>query len=154
MRLETRAIDFVGYNKRGEIVLLAEAKSRTGTTDEWASQLRKNILAHGELPQARFFLIATPDRIYIWKQEGPDDAEAPPSAVVDAHEAFASYFKTLDWPASQIGPEGFEFLVRSWLTDLAGSSSTASAGGPSLHWLVESRFLDAIQGARIEHNAA
>ncbi len=153
MRLETRAIDFVGYNKRGEIVLLAEAKSRMGTTDSWASQLRRNILAHGELPQARFFLIATPDRIYIWKHEGPDDAGKPPSAVVDSQIALASYFENLDWPVSQIGPEGFELLVLSWLTDLARSSSSAAAGDPALRWLAESGFLDAIQGARIEHNA-
>ena len=128
MRLETRAIDFVGYNKRGEIVLLAEAKSRAGTPDTWASQLRRNILAHGELPQARFFLIATPDRIYIWKQEGPDDAEAPPSAIVDAQVALGSYFENLGRAGSQMGPQEFEFLIQSWLTDLAGSSSEDASG--------------------------
>jgi hypothetical protein len=69
MNLHNTPIDFIAYDADGQIVLLAEAKSRLGTSGTWASKLRRNMLAHGLLPKSRFFLIATPERMYGWKQE-------------------------------------------------------------------------------------
>src|SRR5882757_3760379 len=105
MPIETRAIDFVGYDHRGQVVLLAEPKSRLGTSEEWAAQLRRNILEHDALPETPFFLIATPDRIYIWKQRGLDVVEAPPDITINALIALASYFEKLGRPVAEISPE-------------------------------------------------
>ena len=154
MPLETRAIDFVGYDSRGQVVLLAEAKSRSGTSDKWASQLRRNILAHGALPQAPFFLIATPDRIYLWKEQGLSAAEAPPDLILNAGDALAPYLERLRPSVSQLSPEAFEFVVLSWLSDLARSPSTEAPQNSTLRWLSESGFLDSIRNAQIEHQAA
>lgn len=62
-------IDFIAYNRDGTVVLLAEAKSRRGTSEAWAAKLRRNMLAHGVLPKSQYFLIATPERMYGWRQE-------------------------------------------------------------------------------------
>ena len=114
-------IDFIAYDREGRIVLLAEAKSRRGTSEDWAARLRRNMLAHGVLPWAKYFLIATPERIYLWKQESPNAAEAPPEFSIDAEEVFQPYFRRLHQEPSKIGPEAFELLVLTWLTDIARS---------------------------------
>ena len=153
MLVETRAVDFIGYDPRGQAVLLAEANSRPGASGKWASQLRRNILAHGVLPQAPFFLIATPDRIFLWNHDGLGGAETPPDCVVNAREVFAPYFEKLGRPASQVSPEGFEFVVLWWLDDLSGSRLPMAREAPPMPWLTESGLLDSIRNARIEHQA-
>jgi hypothetical protein len=63
MPTQNSPIDFIAYNADGTVVLLAEAKTRHGTSEEWAAKLRRNMLAHGLLPRAEYFLIATPEQI-------------------------------------------------------------------------------------------
>src|SRR5882757_9026868 len=154
MPIETRAIDFVGYDHRGQVVLLAEPKSRLGTSEEWAAQLRRNILEQDALPETPFFLIATPDRIYIWKQRGLDVVEGPPDIIINARIALASYFEKLGRPVAEISPESFEFVVLWWLDDLASSSIAVDRQDASIRLLAESGLLDSIRNARIEHQAA
>jgi len=61
------AIDFVAYDREGRVVLLAEAKNRRGTSEQWAAGLRRNMLAHGVLPRTEYFLIVTPERMEaVW----------------------------------------------------------------------------------------
>lgn len=69
MPTQNNAIDFIAYDPEGGLVLLAEAKSRRGTSDLWAAKFRRNMLAHGLLLRSKYFLIATPERMYGWKQE-------------------------------------------------------------------------------------
>src|SRR5215216_3652568 len=78
MPLHHTGIDFVAYDPEGRVLLLAEAKSRHGTSESWAARLRRNMLSHGMLPWSKYFLIATPERIYLWKQPQPNATEVPP----------------------------------------------------------------------------
>src|SRR5579859_4465047 len=105
------AIDFVAYDREGRVVLLAEAKSRRGTSENWAARLRRNMLSHGVLPLAKYFLIATPERMYLWKQDRPNPADVPPEFTIDATKVFQPYFQKLAQEPSTIGPEAFELLV-------------------------------------------
>lgn len=66
-RLDSQ-IDLIAYDGNGQVVLLAEARSRMGKSPEWAARFRHNLLEHGLLPNARFFLIATPERMYFWNR--------------------------------------------------------------------------------------
>src|SRR5689334_19494299 len=72
MTSQVSGIDIVAYDQEGRVLLLAEAKSRGGTSESWAARLRKNMLSHGILPWAKYFLIATPERMYFWKQGHPN----------------------------------------------------------------------------------
>lgn len=143
-------IDFVAYDREGRVVLLAEAKSRRGTSEHWAALLRRNMLSHGILPWAKYFLIATPERMYLWKQEHPDPAEVPPEFTIDAAKVFQPYFQKLHQEPSEIGPEAFELLVLTWLTDIARSAERNLKQDPSSAWLSE--FTGSLQQARIEMN--
>ncbi len=149
MPVQHSGIDFVAYDREGRVLLLAEAKSRHGTSESWAARLRRNLLSHGILPWAKYFLIATPERMYFWKQGDPNVAEMPPEFTIDAAKVFQPYFQKLHQEPSEIGPEAFDLLVLTWLTDIARSERTAKDDTSSA-WLSE--FSGSLQEARIEMN--
>jgi len=39
--------DLALYDRNGQLTAVAEVKNKLGTSREWATQLRRNILAHG-----------------------------------------------------------------------------------------------------------
>ena len=108
------------------------------------------MLSHGMLPLARYFLIATPERMYLWKQESLDPVEALPEFTIDAEEVFQPYFQKLDQEPLNIGPEAFELVVLTWLTDIASSGEHNPKRGSTSAWLSE--LTDSLQEARIEMN--
>jgi hypothetical protein len=141
MRAKDAGIDLVAYDPKGRVVLLAEAKSRGSRSPAWASKLRGNMLAHRALPQAQYFLIATPERIYLWRQGDSSYNEAAPDFIIDAIEELKPYFEKFHQRPSEIGPEEFELLVSSWLTNIAWSGEDRRNEDLSLGWLVESNFV-------------
>jgi hypothetical protein len=143
-------IDFVAYDREGRVVLLAEAKNRRGTSEQWAAHLRRNMLSHGVLPWAKYFLIATPERLYLWKQERPNSGDVPPEFTIDAAKVLQPYFQKLHQEPTKIGPEAFELLVLTWLTDIARSGEEKHEQDPSSAWLSE--LTGSLQEARIEMN--
>jgi len=147
-------IDFIAYNRDGTVLLLAEAKSRRGTSDEWAAKLRRNMLAHGVLPKSQYFLIATPERMYGWRQGNLPPFDAPPEFTIDARKALGPYFSKLGQNPAQIGPAAFELLVLTWLTDISRSSGDQPESDPSLRSLSESGLLASLQHADIQMNPA
>ena len=142
-------IDFIAYDRQGRVVLLAEAKSRRGTSEQWAAGLRRNMLSHGHLPLAKYFLIATPERLYLWNQEHPEQADAAPEYTIDAAKEFQPWFRRLSLEPSDIGPEAFELLVHAWLSGIARSSEGMSQD-IAAPWLAE--LTGSLQQARIEMN--
>jgi hypothetical protein len=143
-------IDLAAYDREGRVVLLVEAKSRHGTSEHWAARLRRNMLSHGLLPWSKYFLIATPERMYLWKQEHPNPAEVPPEFTIDAATVLQPYFQKLHQEPSKIGPEAFELLVLTWLTDIARSGEEKHKQDPSSAWLAE--LTTSLRQARIEMN--
>ena len=61
----TSSADLTLYDRDGRLIAVAEVKNKQGTSREWAAKLRRNILAHGRHYNADFFLLVTPDRLYI-----------------------------------------------------------------------------------------
>jgi len=108
------------------------------------------MLSHGMLPRSKYFLIATPERMYLWKQDRADPGEAPPEFTIDAEKVFRPYFQKLQQEPLNIGPEAFELVVLTWLSDITRSGernldpSSPSAG--------LSELTGSLQQARIETN--
>jgi hypothetical protein len=147
MPSQLSSIDFVAYDKEGQ-VLLAEAKSRRGTLESWAAGLRRNMLSHGILPSSKYFLIATPERMYLWKQQGTHAADSPPEFTIDAEKVFLPYFQRLHQEPVNIGPEAFELLVLTWLTDITRSGRNDLNQGPFSAGLSE--LTGSLRQARVE----
>ena len=154
MPLSDKALDFIAYDNAGRIVLIAEVKRRLGTSEEWATHFRRNMLAHGFLREAPFFLIATPERMYFWKQDQQGSVDEPPSCTLDAAKALKPYLEKLGKPAEAVGEQALELLVSSWLNDMAGRRTVSGGQDPSLRWLAESGLLDSLEAGRIDLNPA
>ena len=154
MPLQDKGIDFIAYDDAGRVVLVAEVKSRYGMSEEWASRFRRNMLAHGRLPKALFFLIATPERMYFWKQDHSGPADEPPGLTIDATKEFKQYLDKLNKTPQAVGEQALELLVLSWLTDIARTGEARVRQDPSMRWLAESGLIDSLDAARIEMNPA
>jgi hypothetical protein len=99
---------------------------------------------------AKFFLIATPERIYLWRQENSSPEEVPPEFTIDGAKEFQPYFRRLHQEPSDIGHEEFELLVLMWLTDIARPDENIQRQYLSSPLLSELTGL--LQDARIEMN--
>jgi hypothetical protein len=135
--------DFVAYDQNGRRTLLVEVKRRP-VDKEWATEYRRNLMRGGLLGGSELFLLAGPDRLFLWAPTAPPDA--PPTYELDARVLFAPYFQRVGVQPEQIQPMAFEMLVLLWLQELANSES-ASAPPDLLH----SGLFEAVHGTDIEH---
>jgi hypothetical protein len=153
MALSAGEPDFVAYDDHGQPTLLVEVKSVRETSDIWAARFRKNLLAHGTLPKAPYFLIATPEHLYFWRQNDSEPNEEPPQFTMDAATELKPYFDKFKQTAEKISGQALELILYSWLVGLAESGQSRAKQDPSIGWLSESGLLDALRSARIELGA-
>ncbi len=137
--------DFAGYDDAGRLAVLVEAKRRAGTDATWAAQLRRNLFAHGSIPEADLFAVIVPDRLYVWRASSPMDAL--PEHDIDARPLLAPYFSQVGASPETIAPEAFELLVGWWLDDLTHKEVVEGT-------LTPSGLPSAVRGGRIAYEAA
>ena len=146
--------DLALYDRSGRLTAVAEIKNKLGTSGEWAAQTRRNILAHGEPCNADFFLLVTPDRLYLWKGRGTDPAQiVPPTFEADTLQEFAPYFESAEVDPQHVSGHAFELLVAAWLGDITRSAETTGKLSDDQSWLAKSGFRAAILDGRIEYEA-
>jgi hypothetical protein len=142
--------DIAVYGRDGQIKLLVEVKSRIGTTRDWATQLRRNIFAHGLLPKAPYFLLALPDRFYLWNGGKNTPERLSPSEIIDPNPFLSKYFQQSGISPAEINGESFEFIVSAWLNEVLSASAHGYSPEGDLAWLEHTGLFDAIRGGRIE----
>ncbi|MDR3704061.1 MAG: hypothetical protein P4L56_30715 [Candidatus Sulfopaludibacter sp.] len=135
-------------------MLLVEVKRSRQTSELWAAQFRRNLLAHGTLPGAPFFLIATPDSMYFWRQDDSVPEDDPPRFTLDAAGELRPYFERFNQTREKVSEQSLVLILFYWLVDLAGPRLTRAKEDPSLRWLSESGLLDALASSHIEMSAA
>ena len=145
--------DLALYDRGGRLTAVAEIKSRFGTSRKWAAQTRRNILAHGASCNADYFLLVTPDRLYLWKDAGTDPVQIPPTFEADTQSEFAPYFERAGLDPRDISGHAFELLVFAWLGDVIRSEGTAEKCAGDRSWLAKSGFHTAVKDGRIEFEA-
>jgi hypothetical protein len=149
--------DLALYDRYRQLVALVEVKSRPGTSKDWAAKFRRNILSHGDLGPIRYFLIVTPDWLFLWKQaerkpDGEPDGE--PDYAIDVRSFLRPYLVGAD-PSEELLPgPAFELVVGSWLADLMSSRERSPGGAEARTQLVESGLVDAIEGGRVKYDLA
>jgi hypothetical protein len=115
--------DLVVTSPDNRILLVVEVKSRPNASAAWAAELRRNLTTHGVLPEAPYFLLALPDKFFLWKQTGSAPS-GPPDYEVDAEDVLRPYLRSIKSPLAELSESGFESLVRLWLEDLVQNTST------------------------------
>jgi len=140
--------DFTIVDRHGAPVAMVVVKSRRETSRAWAIGLWNNLFAHANafLP-APYFLVATLDRLFLWRNAG--ERQAPePDVELDLRPVLRQYFEKAE--PGTISGMAFELLVEAWLSDLTRLEDTSS--GPRA--LEESGLLASIQNGRIAHSVA
>ena len=92
--------------------------------------------------------------MYFWKQDPSSPDLEPPEFTVDATGEFKQYLEKLNTSSEALNEQALEFLVLSWLTDLAKSGDARARQDTSMRWLVESGLIASLKKARIEMNPA
>jgi hypothetical protein len=142
--------DIIGYSHDKRLVLVGEVKNKKNTSPNWATQLRRNILAHSQRPPSSdYFLVATPDRLYLWKSAGDSLSSDARPLEVDARQIFASYLERAGVAPESASSPAFELAVAAWLADLAQSVELRAKLAAELPSLLDSGFLDAIKDGQI-----
>jgi hypothetical protein len=142
--------DVIIYDRDGKSAAAIEIKKKSGTGQEWASRLRRNILAHSTGWSARFFVIATPDRLYIWDQESASEPDDPPSSVLDARPLLAPFFERAGLEPEETAGHAFELVVGEFLSDLLVPEALEDA----VKSVLDPHLLQAVQYGRVGHQVA
>ncbi len=146
--------DMTVYDANGQLTLLVEAKKKLGASSEWAAKMRRNILANGLSPETKFFLLAIPDRFYLWKDSGVAPEKINPTYEIDPDPFLRPYYEKSGLTPENMSGAAFEFMISSRLSEI----NLADEAPPQLplktiEWLIESGFLEALAGGRVEFEA-
>jgi hypothetical protein len=113
-----REIDIQVVDPDGNMILLAEVKSRANRDLAWARQYRRNLLAHGALA-GQYLLLVTRDDSFLWHNGHPSNADdrdpdkvAPTKALLGP--AFGGDLDRIDLSGTAL-----EHLVAAWLSTIA-----------------------------------
>ncbi|MCI0438426.1 MAG: hypothetical protein L0177_04775 [Chloroflexi bacterium] len=143
--MDTRP-DIAVYSPDGRIQLVVEIKTRKGVSDDWAAQLRRNLIVHSAIPRSKFFLLALPDYFYLWKEDYSPSVK-PPDYKAKSKEMLRNYLTTLD--VQTLSEPGLELIVEAWLDDLINSELDKSSLGPEWNWLFDSGLYESIKRGSI-----
>ncbi len=143
--------DIAVYGAGGETVLVAEVKAKPRSSPEWAALLRRNLAAHS-LPQARYFMVATPDQLYLWAGKPLQSEPVPPDISVGTRELFEPYLSKADVAVSGLSEGGLELIVAAWLNELLGGYGADRLPPSAAEWFRSEGLLDALRGGRLEQN--
>ena len=147
--------DLLVNNCDGQPTLIVEVKSKTNTSSEWAAKLRHNILAHGILPSVPYFLIAFPDKFYLWINNTEIDLmeKKEPDYTIDASSILLPYFRKIGIQNNQITKQSLELIIASWLNELIYSQEALEDVKQSQCWLIDSGLYDALVGGKVSYGA-
>ncbi len=136
--------DFTVERADGTPTLVVEVKGRSATSDEWASQFRRNLLRHDDMPKGTYFLLACTDTFYLW---GPKNggAETSPDFVADARPLLQPYFDSLGPTSESSSGSSLKLFVYGWLSELVNAPGPEHV--PS--WMKDSGLFDVVKGARL-----
>jgi hypothetical protein len=141
-------------NQKGQRALVVEVKRKTNVSSAWATNLRRNILAHGTFPMAPFFLMVFPDRFYLWANADSALDDSGPSYTIDATAILKPYFERAGVTAGNITDKSLELIVASWLGEIMYADRQPEILNSAQPWLIESGLYAALAGGRFEHEAA
>ncbi len=139
--------DFAVFSPDGQLAAIAEAKKKPHVGATWAAAWLRNYLAHQQSSAPPFVILATPEKVYLWKRPS-HGSSSEPTAVTDARRLFASYLPPSATSAADLSSRAFELVVGAWLNDLSHHLWQPSAP-EEISALRESGLLQAISNGRV-----
>ena len=139
------------YSREGELQLVVEVKKRSGADGLWVRQLRRNLMIHGFIPSSKYFMLALPDNLHLWREKSaiPDSAPDFQASTPDVLRAY-----TGTWGLDELTEGSFELVIKTWLSALVHSTLTPGAVPPELNWVIDSGLYDVIRDGYVGEPAA
>ena len=134
--------DIKVFDNAGNFVLAIEIKNKRGTNVDWALRMRRNLMAHGLGDPPAYFLLALPDRFYLWRNNDYPDLNLP-EYEIDPMPLFRPYIAESDEYLEHFSGKGFELLVIAWLSELLQIDELPESD--DTRWLIETGLFRAIQ---------
>jgi hypothetical protein len=126
-----------------------EARNEVSPSPEDAAEFLRNILAHGAIPAAQYFLLAFRNELYLWRD--PTPPVSLPDFQGDTADALEPYLARLRRPLDKLSQSGFEMLIQSWVGEVAMGILPDSG---DRKWLVDSGLAQAVRDGYIRTNLA
>ena len=142
--------DILVYSADDNLQLVVEVKNKTEAGPDWAAQMRRNLFAHSILPQTPFFLLALPDRLYLWKDGASSTTAAPPDYEIDSLPFFAPYLMDTNLSLDDLSESSLELIVKSWLNDIINADLTEQSAASHEKWLFDSGLYRAIENGSVK----
>ena len=108
-------IDLAVYDRFQNLILAVEAKKNFGVSEKWAAQTRRNLVVHGFYPLQVYFLLATPEKFFLWMPDRNTLEETTPNFVEDAEKQLEPHLAELGFNIKEIDGYVFEQVIAHWL---------------------------------------
>jgi hypothetical protein len=143
--------DFVVFSPDRKLLLVVEVKGTPRSDEKWAAQLRRNLLTHGALPPAPYFLLVLPDHVYLWSHSESGESGLPDFSA-ETKKVLRRYLRPWQQSAQDesLSGRGLELAVGSWLRELTSSDDWASEVGSGDEWLRDSGLGEKIRTGVLE----
>lgn len=126
--------------------LIVEITAKREITSDWAVKLRRNVMAHGLPTTSSYFLLASPNRFYLWNKDSALSFTKAPDYEFDPEPMLKPYLKYIQSSLSELSQTSFDILVSTWLSDLTTPGPGTFVGSG----LLESGLLDEIKNGSVE----
>ncbi|HYI11046.1 MAG TPA: hypothetical protein VEK57_18455 [Thermoanaerobaculia bacterium] len=135
--------DVVVYDEIGQLLVFAEVRGQAETTEQWAAEVRREVLASAKKFVPRYFLVIARDFTYFWLTAVPVDVL--PDTKIATDDLFRTYFRSVDSTAGSINYSSMDLLVGIWLQELTEQNPRALEALPP-----EFDLAKAVENGRIE----
>jgi hypothetical protein len=94
-----------------------------------------------------WFLLASPDRFYLWKPGASATEPVPPDFEADARDILRPYLAQLGEASRNLSEQSWEVLVSAWLSELLKNPPTPDEAPDFIR---TSGLLEEIRGKRLQ----
>jgi hypothetical protein len=147
--MSTAPVDIAVFSKDRRPALIVEVKDGgLYSTAESAVGLRRCLMAHHLLPDAPFFMLATPIRFFLWR--GDADPSAHPLYSASAKPVMESYTSRYVNRTEPRYGGALEIVLFFWLSDLTMGARTLPPDSELDRALLESGLYEQIRGGNAD----
>ena len=140
--------DITVYSPDHDLLLVVEIKGTPKSDDLWAAKLRRNLVVHGAVPAAPYFLLVVSDRLYLWQDETSSEAVLPTYSG-DTRTVLQKYLPKWKVNHETLTERGLELAVRSWLSELTSVDGNVPLDGTANAWLQGSGLQEKIRTGEV-----
>lgn len=139
--------DLIVFSKDNEPSLLVEVKNKKGASKGWAREFRNNLLRHGGFPRAPYFLLVTPDKLFLWGEDSVSP-DAFPTAEVSTRDTLKVLLDRL--PSEELDQLSLELVTHAWLSTIADATGLRDEIAEYHGWVIDTGLFDSIEGGHVE----